>query len=134
MHSEPSLKSMVAAAKEQIREITVHDALQCLGNSSARVLDVREPVEYNKGSVGNALHVPRGMLEAKADLEYEGRLPALQDRSQELMLICKSGQRSALAAVSLQQMGFTNVVSVAGGFEAWVKEGLPLVVPDSCSY
>ena len=134
MNREASLKSLVAEAKEQIREISVHDALQRLRNSDARVLDVREPVEYTTGSIENAMHVPRGLLEAKADLEYEHRLPALQDRSQELMLMCKSGQRSALATACLQQMGFTNVVSVAGGYEAWVKEGLPMVVPDSCSY
>jgi rhodanese-related sulfurtransferase len=134
MNSEASLKSLVAAAKERIREITVHDVLARLGNSHARLLDVREAAEYFKGSAGNALHIPRGLLEAKADREYEGRHPALQDRSQELMLICKSGARSALAAASLLQMGFTNVVSVAGGFDAWVKEGLPLVVPDSCTY
>jgi len=134
MNSESSLKSLVADAKQQIREISVQDALQRLQNSNARILDVREPVEFAKGTAENALHTPRGMLEAKADKEYVGRDPALQDRSQELLLICKSGQRSALAAVSLAQMGFTNVVSVAGGFDDWVKQGLPVVIPDSCAY
>jgi rhodanese-related sulfurtransferase len=134
MNSESSLKSLVADAKQQIREISVQDALQRLQNSNARILDVREPVEFAKGTAENALHTPRGMLEAKADREYAGRDPALQDRSQELLLICKSGQRSALAAVSLVQMGFTNVVSVAGGFDDWVKQGLPVVIPDKCAY
>ncbi len=134
MSSESSLKSLVAQAKQQIQEISVQEALQHLQDNSARVLDVREPAEYIKGTAENALHVPRGMLEAKADREYEGRDPALQDRSQTLMLICKSGARSAFATQSLTQMGFTSVVSVAGGFDAWVKEGLPLVIPDCCVY
>ena len=134
MNSESSLKSLVAHAKQQIREISVQDVLQHLENSNARVIDVREPAEYARGTAAHAMHIPRGMLEARADREYPGRDHALQDRSLELMLICKSGARSALAAVSLLQMGFTNVVSVAGGFDAWVKEGLPLVVPDSCTY
>jgi rhodanese-related sulfurtransferase len=108
--------------------------LQRLENSNARVVDVREPAEYARGTAEHAMHVPRGLLEAKVDREYPGRDHALQDRSLELMLICKSGARSALAAVSLVQMGFTNVVSVAGDFDAWAKEGLPLVVPDSCTY
>ena len=134
MNSESSLKSLVAAAKQQIQEISVSEALRRLKDSGACVLDVREPAEYARGTASNALHVPRGMLEAKVDREYEGRDPTLQDRSQELLVICKSGARSALAVVSLAQMGFTNVVSVAGGFDAWVKEGLPIVIPESCVY
>jgi len=134
VNSETSLKSLVETAKRQILEISVTDALQRLKDGSACVLDVREPAEYARGTAKNALHVPRGMLEAKVDKEYEGRDPSLQDRSQELMVICKSGARSALAAVSLVQMGFTNVVSVAGGFDTWVKEGLPIVIPESCIY
>lgn len=134
MNIESSLNSLVAEAKRQIREISVRDAIQRLENSSAYILDVREPAEYYKGTSENALHVPRGMLEAKVDRKYEGRDPRLQDRNMELMLICKSGSRSALAAQSLIKMGFTNVVSVAGGFDAWVKEGFPLVVPKGCNY
>jgi len=132
--NESSLDSLVAQAKQKISEISVQEAMQRLINSNARILDVREPAEYYKGTYRYAMHVPRGMLEAKADRKYEGRDPNLQDRNLELMLICKSGSRSALAALSLVQMGFTNVVSVAGGFDAWVKEGLPLVVPDGCNY
>lgn len=134
MNSESSLKSLVATAKKQIQEISVRDVSQRLEDSGAYVLDVREPAEYARGTARNALHVPRGMLEAKVDREHKGRDLTLQNRSQELMVICKSGARSVLAAVSLVQMGFTNVVSVAGGFDAWVKEGLPIVIPESCVY
>lgn len=129
-----SLKSLVAGAKLRIEEITVQEAAERLAAGAARVLDVREPAEYTQGTVADALHVPRGMLEAKADLEYEGREPELQDREQAFLIMCKSGARSALAADTLRQMGFSHVTSVAGGFEEWVKQGLPLDVPDRCCY
>lgn len=134
MKVETSLKSLVAGAKLHIVEVDVKEAASRLAQGSARALDVREPAEYNKGTIKNALHVPRGMLEAKADKEYEGRDPELQDRQQALLIICKSGSRSALAAASLKQMGFSNVASIAGGFEAWEKEGMPLEVPAKCLY
>ena len=73
-----------------------------------------------------ALLVPRGMLEAKADLEYANREPRLADRNQTIVLHCASGGRSALAADVLQAMGFTNVRSMAGGIAAWKEQGLPI--------
>lgn len=134
VENESSLDSLVQQAKQLIKEISVQDTLDRLNNSSARVLDIREPTEYTKGTTPNAHHVPRGMLEAKVDRKYKGRDPSLQNRDQELLVICKTGGRSALAAVSLTQMGFTNVVSVAGGYDAWVKEGLPTQIPESCNF
>ena len=120
-----SLKDFVTEAKSRIREVSAEDAAQ-RRERGVLILDVREPAEWSAGHVPGALHVPRGMLEAKADLEYAGREPRLADRAQEIVIHCASGARSALAADALQQMGFTNVASMAGGFVAWSEKGLPV--------
>ena len=119
-----SLKDFVTEAKSRIREVSVEEAAQSR-DRGVMILDVREPGEWAAGHIPGALHVPRGMLEAKADLEYAGREPRLADRSQEIVIHCASGARSALAADALQQMGFTNVSSMAGGFVAWSEKALP---------
>ena len=122
-----SLKEFVADAKSRIREVSAADAAEAVKkNPKTLVVDVREPAEWAEGHIPGALHVPRGMLEAKADLEYANREPRLADRSQPIILHCASGARSALGADVLQQMGFTNVCSMAGGIAAWKEKGLPI--------
>lgn len=122
-----SLKDLVADAKSRIREISVADAAEAIKkNPDTLVLDVREPAEWAEGHLPGALLVPRGMLEAKADLEYANREPRLADRSQPIIVHCASAARSAMAADVLQQMGFTNVRSLAGGIVAWKEKGLPI--------
>ena len=123
-----SLKDFVADAKRRIREITAGDAAKAIAQDRAvLVLDVREPAEWAEGHLPAALHVPRGMLEAKADLDYPNREPRLADRAQPIIVQCASGARSAMAADVLQQMGFTDVCSLAGGIAAWKEAGLPVV-------
>jgi rhodanese-related sulfurtransferase len=122
-----SLKELVAAAKKRIREITAADAGDAVKkNPKTLILDVREPGEWAEGHIPGALHVPRGMLEAKADLEYANREPALADRSVSIIVHCASGARSAMAADVLQEMGFSDVKSMAGGIVAWKEQGLPI--------
>lgn len=122
-----SLKDLVAEAKSHIREISAADVADAVKkNPQTLVLDVREPNEWAEGHIPGALHVPRGMLEAKADLEYANREPRLADRSQPIVVHCASGARSALAADVMQAMGFTNVQSMAGGIVAWKEKGLPI--------
>ena len=118
-----SLKDFVAEAKRSIREVSVEQAAD--QRTSVMMLDVREPGEVANGRVPGSLNVPRGMLEAKADLEYPNREARLADRAQPIIIYCATGGRSALAADALQQMGFTNVTSMAGGFNAWLEKGLP---------
>ena len=121
-----SLKDFVAEAKSRIREISAAEAAESVKkNPKTLILDVREPAEWAAGHIPGALHVPRGMLEAKADLEYANREPALADRTTAIIIHCASGARSALAADVLQQMGFENVCSMAGGFTTWSQAGLP---------
>ena len=119
-----SLKDFVTEAKSRIKEVSVEEAAK-RRDAGALILDVREPAEWAAGHIPGALHVPRGMVEAKADLDYAGREPRLADRSQEIVIHCASGARSALAADALQQMGFTKVSSMAGGFVAWSEKALP---------
>jgi rhodanese-related sulfurtransferase len=122
-----SLKDFVADAKSRIREISAVDAADAVQkNPATLVVDVREPAEWAEGHIPGALLVPRGVLEAKADLEYPNREPRLADRSQPIIVHCASAARSAMAADVLQQMGFTNVRSLAGGIVAWKEKGLPI--------
>jgi len=122
-----SLKDFVAAAKKRIREISAAGAAEAVKkNPETLILDVREPGEWAEGHIPGALHVPRGMLEAKADLEYANREPRLADRAVSIIVHCASGARSAMAADVLQEMGFTDVQSMAGGIVAWKEQGLPI--------
>jgi len=122
-----SLKDFVADAKSRIREISAADTAEAIKtNPHILVVDVREPAEWAEGHIPGALLVPRGVLEAKADLEYPNREPRLADRSQPIIVHCASAARSAMAADVLQQMGFIDVRSLAGGIVAWREKGLPI--------
>ncbi len=112
---------MVAEARAQVNEISVHE-FQDEAHASYTLIDVREPAEYDAGHVIGAINIPRGVLE----MELSGN-PEFQDRKKEIVLMCKSGGRSALAATSLGKLGYENVKSMAGGFQQWEAEGLPKV-------
>jgi adenylyltransferase/sulfurtransferase len=114
---------LIRQVKHQIREIDVHTLKQHLDAGDAPVLvDVREFDEYAQGALPGARHIPRGFLE----LDIETVAP---DRATPLALYCATGIRSAFGARTLQEMGYTDVVSVAGGFERWKGAGYPFVVP-----
>lgn len=124
-----SLDELVHEAKAEIREITPEEAfrlLQAPGRESWHFVDVREADEFAEGHVPGARHVPRGFLEVKADLLHPKRDPWLADRERPLVLYCGGGNRSALAARTLQEMGFTRVVSMAEGWAGWTARGLPV--------
>lgn len=123
-----TLDDLVAAARARIREITPEEAKRLLdvpGHEGWHFVDVREPYEYEAGHVPGARSFPRGFLEVRADLAHHKRDPWLEDRSRRLVLYCGGGNRSALATVTLQEMGFTDVVSLAEGFAGWEKRGYP---------
>lgn len=103
---------LVKEAKAQITEISVEEAKGLLDN--AVFIDVREPPEWQDGTVPSALRIPRGVLEWRSASEEP-----LADKSAPVIVYCKSGGRSALAANTLQQLGFSNVKSLAGGYDAW---------------
>jgi molybdopterin/thiamine biosynthesis adenylyltransferase/rhodanese-related sulfurtransferase len=120
----PSPRDLLNAAKADIREVDPHEVAARLDHY--RILDVREPDEYQQGALPGAVHVPRGQLE----FSIEGRLP---DKSAPIAVYCAGGTRSAFAAKTLQDLGYTDVVSVAGGFNKWKDEGLVWDTPRTMS-
>jgi rhodanese-related sulfurtransferase len=122
-----SAKELVAEANRSIDTITAAEATRLASNARVLFVDVREPGELAKsGTVAGALHVPRGLLEFRADPESPMHQPELGG-AERLLLYCGSGARSALAAKTLNDMGFDNVSHVAGGFPALKAACLPVV-------
>ena len=111
----PTFRDLLAAAKAEITEIDTGAAAERIA-SGAVVLDVREPDEYDQGALAGAIHIPRGHLEA----QIENRLT---DKNAEVVVYCAGGVRSAFAAKTLGELGYTNVLSMAGGFGRWKDEG-----------
>ncbi len=114
-------QDFVAAAKAEIKECDIHQAAAKI-KQGALPLDVREPQEFMQGHIPSAVDVPRGVLEFRIDAH-----PKLQNKDQEILVYCQAGGRGALAAKTLQDMGFTNVTNMAGGFAAWSEAGLEQV-------
>src|SRR5262249_44221640 len=117
-------KEILRQAKSQIREITVQDVQDKFNpDNGFTLLDVREDDEWQQGHLDRAIFLPRGFLEVKAD-------KALADRSQPIVVYCAGGVRSALAAKTLQDLGYTDVYSKRGGFTEWKNNGFPFVTPE----
>jgi len=116
----PTSRDLLAQVKAQITEVTPEQAQAKL--EQATVLDVREPDEYEQGAIPGAIHIPRGHLES----QIEGKIP---DRAGTLIVHCASGFRSAFAAKTLQDLGYEDVASMAGGFNRWKDEGRPWRAP-----
>ena len=110
-----SFRELLQQAKAQIREVDTAAGEQLLAEGWT-LLDVREPDEYEQGAIARSVHIPRGQLESS----IENRVA---DRSTPLVAMCAGGVRSAFAAVTLEQMGYTDVVSMDGGFNKWKDEG-----------
>ena len=119
-----SFRDLLAATKAGIREVTTAEADELRRADDAIVLDVREPDEYEQGAVVGAMHIPRGTLETNIEM----RVP---DHSTPLVVMCAGGTRSAFAAQTLGQLGYTDVVSVMGGFNQWKDEGREWKIPAS---
>jgi rhodanese-related sulfurtransferase len=119
---------LVAAAKTRVQEITVADADQAIREADVLV-DVREADEFAAGHLAGAVHISRGMLEFKFSAS-----PALQPRDLNILLYCKTSGRAALAAAALQDMGYLNVRSITGGFDAWAAAGKPVAKPETPSF
>ena len=120
-----SLADFVEAAKRSVAE-TPPESIEELRGLGWRILDVREPWEYDEGHLPGAENFPRGFLEVKADLEHYKRDESLADRSQRMVCYCGGGHRSLLACQTLQQMGFENVLSLEEGWTGWTERGLPV--------
>lgn len=117
------VKNMIADADAQLGSVTVHEASTELDAGDAVLIDVREPVEWEH-HVAGAVQVPRGLLEFAADPASPRHIPEL-DPSRRVIVMCRSGARSALAGATLKHMGFDDVRNLVGGFTAWTEAGLP---------
>ena len=122
----PSGAEFIRQIKSQIAQVDPGEVNEQLrngtGNGSLAIIDVRESEEVARGLIPGAKHVPRGHLESR----IEGAVP---DRSQHVVLYCASGNRSALAAKTLAELGYENVESMTGGYTLWKDRGYKVDVP-----
>ncbi len=112
----PTFRDLLAKAKAEINEIDTATAEARIAAGGVTVLDVREPDEFDQGALAGVIHIPRGHLEA----QIENRIV---DKNAPVIAYCAGGVRSAFATSTLQQLGYTDVVSMAGGFGKWKDEG-----------
>lgn len=114
---------LVISAKARIHEVDVENAEAAIHDADA-LIDVREADEFHAGHIPGAINIPRGLLEFKLSND-----PELSARDRKLVLYCKNSGRSALSACSLQEMGYLQVLSIEGGFEAWSAAGKAVASP-----
>jgi rhodanese-related sulfurtransferase len=119
---------LVAAAKAHVSEIPVSAAEATIRDADV-LLDVREADEFAAGHIPGAVHASRGLLEFKLS-----SAPNLSNRDLRFLIYCKTSGRAALAAASMKEMGYLNVQSIAGGFDAWVAAGKPVHKPEMPSF
>ena len=118
-----SFRDLLKATRTEIREVDTATGERLLGDGSL-LLDVREPDEYEQGAIVGSVHIPRGQLES----QIEGRVA---DRDRPIVVMCAGGVRSAFAAKTLGELGYTDVVSMDGGFNKWKDEGRAWSRPES---
>ena len=111
---------LVAAAKAHIKEVDLTEADAAIQAADV-LIDVREADEFQAGHLPGAINIPRGLLEFRLSND-----PVLSSRDQKLVLYCKNSGRSALAASALQEMGYLEVLSILGGFDAWAAASKPV--------
>lgn len=120
----PTFRELLSATKRDIVEVDTAGAADMIRDGSPFVLDVREPDEYEQGALADAIHIPRGHLEA----QIENRLP---DHDAQIIVYCAGGVRSAFAAKTLAELGYSGAVSMDGGFGRWKDEGRAWSTPAS---
>ena len=116
----PGFLKLVLEAKKEVTECTVHDVRERLDRKeSFHLVDVREDREWDAGHLPQAIHLGKGIIER----DVEKTIP---DAAAPIVLYCGGGFRSALAAKNLQDMGYSNVISMDGGFSGWKNAGYPV--------
>ena len=120
---------LVGEVLARVKEIMPWDLSRLLSSGGKPILlDVREPAEFALLHIAGSFNVPRGVLEQSCEWDYDETLPLLAaDRDQEVVVICRSGKRSVLAADTMQKMGFTKIINLLGGFNAWSGAGKEVV-------
>ncbi len=121
-----SFRELLAAAKSKIQEVDTQTAAEKIAAKQVVVLDVREPDEFEQGALKNVVHIPRGHLEAQVESK-------IVDKNSPVIVYCAGGVRSAFAAETLQELGYTSVLSMAGGFGKWKDENREWSTPAQLS-
>lgn len=122
----PTAAEMVAEAKKRVENLTVDETARELEQGDALLVDIREPAErVENGSIEEAVEAPRGMLEFWADPTSAYHRDEFEP-GRRIILHCASGGRSALAAATLQELGYERVAHMDGGFKAWKEAGRPV--------
>ncbi len=117
----PGFLALVNEAKTQIKEVDIAE-YQRMPHEGHVLIDIREDREWDAGHAAGAIHLGKGVIER--DIEAE-----IPDKSTTVVLYCGGGYRSALAALELKKMGYTNAISLDGGWRAWNQAGLPVEKP-----
>ena len=121
----PSYRELLQQVKSEIDEIDAVEAASLLESGDPPALiDVRERNEWDEGHIPGAVHIPRGYLESRIE-------QAVPDRDRPVVVYCASGARSAFATKTLEELGYTDVVNLAGGYTDWKRNGFPAVLPRS---
>lgn len=118
-----SAHDLVAAARSRIDEVALPQADAAI-RAADLLIDVREADEFSAAHIPGAVHIPRGLLEFRLSND-----PQLANRDLRLVLYCKNSGRSALAADALREMGYRQVLSLAGGIDAWQAAGRDVLTP-----
>jgi rhodanese-related sulfurtransferase len=120
---------LITEALKRVKEIMPWDLSRALAaGQKPLLLDVRESTEFAMLCIPGSINVPRGVLEQSCEWDYDETMPELAaERTREIVVICRSGKRSALATDTLQKMGFTNVVSLKTGIRGWIDYEQPIV-------
>jgi rhodanese-related sulfurtransferase len=120
-HHSPGFLAIVKDAKSRVRQFDIAEyRRRVAGGERFELVDVREDHEWDKGHLPDATHLGKGVIER----DIEARFP---DKAAPIVCYCGGGFRSALVCDNLQKMGYTNVVSLDGGFRGWNEAGLPVV-------
>lgn len=116
-----TFEDLVADALERVEELMPWDLEEALtGETKPLLIDIREPYEYDAMHIKDSINVPRGVLESACEYNYEETLPELADaRARDIVVICRSGKRSVLAADIMQLMGYQKVKSLKTGMRGW---------------
>jgi rhodanese-related sulfurtransferase len=126
---------LVLAAKANTQEVSLENAMTMLAAAMGKdgvsplILDVREPGEFASGHLPGAVNVPRGLLEFSLSAN-----PLWQNPDMTVLIYCKTSGRAALAAQTMQSMGYRNVSSLAGGFDAWASDRFPVDQPQALGF
>lgn len=122
MDKPKSGRELLQKAKQEAENLDPQQVRKLADSNEVTLIDVRESDEWREGHLPGAVHLPRGFLE----LQAESKMP---NKSEPIVIYCAGGNRSALAAATMKQMGYSNVRNMSGGFSAWRNAGLEVVVP-----